>query len=236
MTNPTGNLRRDFFRTLALDSPELLGAILRFNAGTGQTGTDQQGRTLTDNIRSAEKWQGLVNGSNRARAKLYGPLDNGFWDFEEESRRLALLKPSTFEKLILHWGAAFCAPRLNQVVLRPRIEVLGKKLGPGLLDFARGRGRFCLGDLSMQPKDPGTDDLAVIVPWCGLHAFRVCSAPWPESLKKIQDLGLKDFLARFPGPEPLPEPLAPAHRRAVWFSMKKVLLKEVAPEWTPCFS
>mgnify|MGYP000267221358 CR=1 FL=1 len=56
-------------------------------------------------------------------------------------------------------------------------------------------------------------------------AIAICRAPWPAALKERVAENIEDA----------PPSVSPAVQRAVWFGLKKLLLKEVAPQWAPCF-
>ena len=217
---------RAFIRELALDRPQLLGAILQFNAGENRRAVQ-------------EAYPGM--GFPDAILDRLVKDQAGFWDFEEESRRLALVGPEITLDLVLTWGSAFCAPILNRFILRSDVEILHRDLGEKYLDFARGRGRFSLGDiyriLEVQPDPMAVEDVRDQVLAWGLAAHDLVAASWPVPLRQIQDRCWARELPQCHGLRRPPEaPPLPGMLRAVWFSMKKILIKEVAPQWTPCFS
>ena len=246
---------RVFYRTLAGERPGLFAAIIAFNRNRNQDPNTADGdlpdNTLSDDGVSdevpskphnlpAKNLSWLPDASNRAKAMLF-PGDNaGFWDFKEESRRMALLPPPLLNDLILKWGAAFCAPILNRIILRGELEVVDRDIGQPLVDFARGRGRLNLGDLSgiiaLTDREVTPEKIRPMIVMCGMKAHGICRATWPNPLKTVTDNHLKQELPELFKHRFEPEKVEPPHFRAVWFSMKKILLKEVAPEWTPCFS
>lgn len=225
---------RLFYRNLALDRPQLFAAIMGFNASANwEAKTDGHGL-------SNHGAHGLLALSNRAKGRFHAGEDQGFWDFEEESRRMALLDGPTLNACIFSWGAAFCAPLINRFILKKDIEILNRDIGRKHLDFARGKGRFNIGDISgiIQVEEPAMppEKMHALILKYGMRAHGICSAAWPEPLQAIEarriERHLPDLFLHMPR---LPQ-APPAHLRAIWFSMKKILLKEVAPQWTPCFS
>ncbi|MCG8566390.1 MAG: hypothetical protein MI747_15040 [Desulfobacterales bacterium] len=221
-------INRGFYRDLVKERPQLLGAILRFNQGLNQ--------------RAAGALFGGESLPARLQSRLpAGRRHPGFWYFEEESRRMALLDAPVITALVRHWGTAFYSPLLSSFILKSQVDVLGETLGADALAFARGRGRFLLGNtaqiLEQEPVSCPADEVAKMVMASGLSALAVVASAWPRPLVELWE----DFLNReIPGAASLYEPLGeraqPARLRAAWFSIKKVLLKEVAPQWTALFS
>ncbi|MBI9092610.1 MAG: hypothetical protein JEZ12_25620 [Desulfobacterium sp.] len=225
---------RLFYRNLAMDRPQLFAAIMGFNASANWE-SNTHGPGLNNHGA-----HGLLAQSNRAKGRLYARDDQGFWDFEEESRRMALLDAPTLNECILSWGAAFCAPLINKFILKKDIEILNQDIGRKHLDFARGKGRFNIGDISgiIQVEEPTVppEKIRALILKYGMRAHGICAAAWPGPLQTIEarriERHLPDLFLHMPRLALPP----PAHLRAIWFTMKKILLKEVAPQWTPCFS
>lgn len=232
---PDGSLadRRDYIRHLALEQGKLLQAIIRFNTDIHREENGNAGKEPRLPVH-------FINGSNRAKALLVGRLSTGFWDFQEESRRLALLHTDTLKDLITSWGTAFCAPVLNQFVLKRDLDILDQTIGRKKLDFARGFGRFCIGEITeimqLNRSETGADKMAAVIAKTGMQAYGICSFPWPRALKEIEGRRMKIHLPDLFDHRPKLTDVAPAHIRSIWFSMKKILLKEVSPQWTPYFS
>lgn len=237
--NPS-RVNRLFYRTLAGDRPGLFAAIIAFNRDVNQDSNPAENGFSKRNNLSADDLSRIFNASNREKARLFPGDTAGFWDFKEESRRIALLPSPVLKDLLLKWGAAFCAPILNRIIRRGELEVVDRDIGKSLVDFARGRGRLNLGDLSgiisLPDQAMNPEKIRPVIMMCGMKAHGICCAAWPSPLKIITDNRFKRELPEFFEYRFEPEKVEPSHFRAVWFSMKKILLKEVAPEWTPCFS
>lgn len=216
---------RGFFRDLAAGDGRLLDAIMRFNAEVAAGGGGNG---------AAGPVAGLLDASPRGRQALLrlkgaGP---GFWSFEEESTRLALLEPETLADLCRHFGAAVNARAICLVVRRAEVEALRSALGADLLAYAMGRGAFHLGEtrqrfLSRHQNRP----LAERVELHGREALGVCASRWPEPLRRLAAARFPDLLGGAPGAG-----RDHALERMVWFGLKKLLIKEVSPQWAPCFS
>jgi hypothetical protein len=222
---------RLFYRNLALERPQLFGAILGFNAAVNRDAAMARLGVVPEAILSS---------SNRARGRLQGRQTPGFWDFEEESRRMALVDTATLKDLILSWGAAFCAPLLNRYVLRQDVETLHREVDVRYLDFARGKGRFNIGDISgiirLEETAVPAEKMPALIAQYGMHAHGTLATAWPESLQAIEARRIERHLPGLFVHRSRQAQVHPPHLRAIWFSMKKILLKEVAPQWTPCFS
>ena len=238
---PSG-INRFFYRNLVLDKPQLFKKIVQFNASVnleaGKKNNSENNNTLIENI---------FAGNNRAKLRFYNgtvTAATGFWDFEEESRRLALLDAATVNDLILCWGAALCAPILNRFVLKSDIEILNREIGRKYLDFAMGKGRFILGNISevikLEEKNAAPEMMRTMMIKYGIYAHSICSANWPDALLNFEEMKIKHclpdlfeyFVEHREGKQAQSNP---SHFRVIWFSIKKILLKEVAPQWSVCF-
>ena len=223
--SPGADTERGFYRELAATRPELLGAIWRFNAPGAPGGASGA---------VAPAVAALLAASPRGRgglARLTAPAP-GVWAVGADSRRLALLDAPTLEALTLHFGAAVNARALAAVVVRKDAEALTAALGRELVDYARGRGGFQLGEV----RTPflarhGDLPLAERVRLHGREALALCAGRWPEALR---GLAARRFPGLLDGKTPAPEHDR-AQTRLVWFGLKKLLTKEVAPWWAPCF-
>ena len=157
--------------------------------------------------------------------------DGTFWDYVEESRRLALLNTETLSALSLVAGVALHAPDIARVLRREEVQALRSGIGENMYRYALCRGQYQLGGVRrsfarLHPSLPLTER-------CALHgsmAPRLVATRWPDELAKR-------FLSKLP---PLPEgtqmpALDEVEVRNLWLALKKLLLKEVAPSWAPCF-
>jgi len=230
--SPGPDTGRGFYRELAATRPELLGAIWRFNARGTPDGADAANAAGPGAVEPGVAALLAANPRGRvALVRLSAPAA-GFWAFEEESRRLALLDAPTLEALALHFGAAVNARALAAVVLRQEAEALAAALGRELVDYALGRGGFHLGE-ARAPflARHGDRPLAERVRLHGREALALCAGRWPDALRA---LAARRFPGLLDGGTPAPE-YDRAQERLVWFGLKKLLTKEVAPWWAPCF-
>ncbi len=153
------------------------------------------------------------------------PPEEGFWDFTEESRRLAFLSGEERERLGSVFGVCVHAAELARIITRDRVLPLREALGEPLYRYGIQRGQYQLGSvrqffLSLDVREPLLERMRRH----GRLALALCCAPWPAALKE-----------RVAGAAEDAPPVSPAVQRAVWFGLKKLLLKEVAPQWAPCF-
>ena len=149
----------------------------------------------------------------------------GFWDFADEPRRLAFLAPKERERLCLVFGVSLHAVEITRIVLRDQVIALKESLGEDLVQYAVQRGQYQLG--SVRQFFWTRDVRASLRERILLHgklALALCGAAWPEELR-----------SRVPDLEGTAESVSPVIGRSIWFALKKILLKEVAPQWTPCF-
>jgi hypothetical protein len=170
----------------------------------------------------------------------------GFWDFIDESRRIAFLSEETLLRLALCCGITLHASALSHCLLRTERQAIIDDLGAEALHYALTRGRFRQNSLC-----------AVFEPWHqqlplahrvrvhGAWAIEMLIQPWPEQL-------LARFLPRWqavlallchaisPAEVSLDPNFSAAwqqeHTSLLWFSLKKLLLQEVDTAWAPCFA
>lgn len=216
---------RSFFRELAARRGALFEAVLRFNACAPAMGSNGVPPSVAEVLDASSR-------GRQAHIRL-GERPGGFWNFEEESTRLALVEPETLESLVLHFGVAVNARAFAAVVRREEREALARQVGRDLVGYALGRGAFHLGETRRHfLARHGDVPLAERVRLHGAEALGLCTGRWPEALRAVAG-------ERFPG---LVDPAAEARERdhklerLVWFGLKKLLTKEVAPQWAPCFS
>lgn len=224
-------MQASFFSDIMQRRPELFRAVLAFNGLTPPGGSSCL--PGAENLPAA--WTAVPGldvpallASRRFRRRFLPAAQAGFWDFGEETRRLALLPPEDLERLALTFGVCVHGAELARIVLREQVLAMREELGPELYLYAVRRGRFQLGSIRQffLARD-ARESLAGRIRRHGRQAVVWCLDGWPEELR-----------ARCPGlpaGEERPGDMSPAARRALWFGLKKLLVKEVAPQWAACF-
>lgn len=172
-----------------------------------------------------------------------------FWDFAEESRRLALLPAPAVDRLALTFGAALHGNAFAVLVRRDDVLTLRTALGEDLYTYGLHRGRYQLGGVRrhfspLRDTERTGEGIARRIRTDGLTALGVCIARWPDVLRRrlvwpdsMSGNTSGDITADIiSGTSPRWDE---ARRQAawpdIWFSLRKLLLKEVAPQWAPCF-
>ena len=167
----------------------------------------------------------------------------GWWDFSDESCRLALLSETEVRNLGLTFSAAVFAEEMALVLDREQVVALRTLLGEDIFNYAIRRGRYQIG--SLRPFLIEAMPEAGLLQRIQLLAAAVLysiSRNWPEELRNIWagKLSKAGMLAASSKNEAeqaggiLP-PLRAEQRRILWFTLKKLLLREAAPQWAPCF-
>ena len=125
---------------------------------------------------------------------------------------------------------ALHAPEIACALRREDVLTLRSGIGEDMYRYALCRGRYQLG--SVRRLFAGLHPSLPLAERCALHgsmAPRLVAALWPEELAER-------FLPSLP---PLPGGELPSFSegeiREIWNALKKLLLKEVAPSWAPCF-
>ena len=221
-------MHKGFFADALSNRPLLWQAMLRANSRPSPCAlTVETERVMGTFAAPVLAWLG--QGSNTS-STVAAP--EPFWDFAEESRRLALLDEGAVLGLTRIAGVALHAPEVAQVVQRDAQIALRQSLGEDLYRYALYRGQYQSGGVRrfFQQMHTGLP----LAERCALHgsmALRLVAGLWPVALVQC----FLSLLPPLPEEHPLPT-LAEGEIRELWFVLKKLLLKEVAPAWAQSFS
>ena len=146
---------------------------------------------------------------------------------------MALLDSATIHKLGLYFSASAHAEEMSRVIARTEVLELRQSLGADTFAYALKRGRYQMGSLRSLLLPPAScGSLSRRIELLSAVSLSLLSADWPEKLRLLA-------APRFPRQEESCIDFSPSLRReqrmALWFTMKKLLLREVAPQWAPCF-
>ena len=216
---------RRFLEDTALHNPELFKAILQFNAGHCSL---LQPRAMFESLppQAAALWQD----EHFRMAAVSDPPAAGWWDFELEDCRFALLGKETLLRLCRRFSASVLGERIAHVIAREPQTELKARLGTDLYRYAISRGRYQSGSLGKAfLARLGSGDVAEQFDTLTEAVLGLMTGGWPAELDGL--LGLPS-----PGNDAaLGKALEPEHHAAFRFMIKKFLLREVASEWAPCF-
>ncbi len=235
-------MHKDFFVHIIRHKPALFRSILVFNGldGSGYPAEPPASLRLVRGLDADALWN-----DKRARHRLIQGLGDDetgrFWDFSEESRRLALLPLDILTQAALQFGVAVHANELARLIAREDVLAARREIGPEMFAYALHRGKFQAGSL---PRlfDCASDDLTESIRRHGRQALALCCSVWPLELVRLCAIRFTELAEIFTANKAIDsldpsfdETPLPESRRAVWFGFKKILLKEVAPQWAPCF-
>lgn len=219
-----------FFTEIISLKPELFRAMLNFNREFAAPVPEKLASLGTP-------FTTLWNHETFRRAWFSAdPKESGYWNFSEESQRLALLDTVTLERLCLLFSAAVHAEELARVIAREQVLDLRREIGADVFSYALKRGRYQIGalrDILTVPTSFGTLGRRIGILASSLPALT--ASEWPEALKELTMRRTPCFNGVSSSTEAFCPALQREQRRALWFTMKKLLLREVAPEWAPCF-
>lgn len=175
-----------------------------------------------------------------------------YWDFAEESKRLALMDQKTLQELIIYLGTVLNAQEIAHCIEREKVLSIKKIIGFEAYAYALGRGQFQFGNKKaikgLLPAFVEEGSFFKRIFLQGIYILYICTHDWTEDLRHIfytkiiaimcenrnnTDLDmeeLKIFLENFSF-----EDVSQATKRHVWFSLKKILTKELVPSWLPYF-
>ena len=212
---------------------------------SGSTVGSTSGNTLGNTLGSTFGPDTAASGERASEATAPGTPASGtppvpFWDFAEESRRLALLPAPAVDRLALTFGAALHGNAFAILVRRDDVLALRTALGEDLYAYGLHRGRYQLGGVRrhfppLRDAERTGEGIALRIRADGLTALGVCIARWPDVLRRrlVWPDSMSGIIS---GTSPRWDE---ARRQAawpdIWFSLRKLLLKEVAPQWAPCF-
>ena len=235
-----------FLRKAAAERPQLFQAIAAFNmryarlqpmpgpfAGLGGAG--------------ALLWKDAD-----IRRRFAVPEFRGWWDFSHEPSRLALPDPQVLLRTCRYFSGAVFSEEISRVVLRGPLLDLRGQLGPDLYSYAVRRGRYQSGSMSRTFLPlAGDGPLGVRIERLAGSALSLITSSWPEGLQQFLRQHEPEIFSipgggsgsASSGPAPFAagrddkpsRALGRAEKRTLWLALKKILLKEVAPEWAPCF-
>lgn len=222
-------MHKQFFADILARRPVLWQRLLAAN-GSGQTAQLPHAcrEQLGEVADSLQTWLGqrpLAHGLSDVT------LPEAFWDYAEESRRLALLETPDLLELCRVTGVALHAPAIAAVLCRDELLPLREALGEAAYHYALQRGRYQMGAVRRFFQRRDTD--LPLPERCALHgnmALRLVSGLWPVELAHRLDRRLPSL----PQTRALPS-LTEEDCHELWRAVKKLLLKEVAPSWALCF-
>ena len=165
------------------------------------------------------------------------PWQDGWWDFSEEAHRLALLSPEELYRVCLYFSAAVHADDMAHIINRAGVLELKAHLGDDIYSYALKRGRYQIGTLKAPLLEATTAVPAPLRAKALADAlFDALRLSWPEGLRKRFDIRMEgQYFSQERDPLCSLPPLTPQQHRAFWFTLKKILIREAAPQWAPCF-
>ena len=225
---------KPFFDALLTEGNDLWSAIMRCNAHPDARTEDWS--LLPVSARSSlEQWLAQVPDSGRNALDMEKSV-TFVWNFEEESRKLALLDDAQLCRLAAVVGVTIHAPALARIVERQARLQCREALGESLFDYAQTRGQYQTGAAGDIMAKRDTD--LPLPERCHLHGWLslyFCSLRWPTELRGVFQRRLALI-----GPEAskvnVRDALSEADWQILWRLLKKCLLREVAPTWASYFN
>ena len=226
-------MHKNYYLELIVEKPELFAVLARFNSLTADHLNAAFGHNET--LWAAlppELWETLLahGPSCRHLESSDTTRPQPFWDFSEPSRCLALLDTATLDELTLFYGASLHAQEIARTIMGKDMVLLREHLGKRVHEYALHRGQYqtpwgrkiFLGRHHVLP-------LAQRARLHGQEALGLLLSTWPAALQSRVPARMREA--------PAAElPSSPEVHQGIWFDMKRLLLKEVAPTWQPCFA
>lgn len=218
-----------FYECLEKKSP-LFSAMLNFNLEQNKNylpNSDLENYIDTDFL------------SSNTVKKYQKPSPALYWDFADETKRLALMDLQSLAKLVRVLGVSLYAEEISHTLDKTSVLQLQNELGKELYFYALERGKFRLHELKELFKNTDTS-LSIIdkIVQNGEKMLALCTQTWQEELKQIFSQKVQETLPYLAASiqENQNMEITPAQARLIWFSVKKLLFQEVNNSWLPYFN
>ncbi|MGN1208709.1 MAG: hypothetical protein ACI4SV_00285 [Duodenibacillus sp.] len=156
-----------------------------------------------------------------------------YWDFTQESQRLAFMTPAALSRLTRLACAAVFAPEIAATVVRSDVEPLRAFLGRDVYHWALTRGRWQIGSLRT-PLAAAASGISLEQKCASLARLMLeaLRAGWPEALKERT----RHLFEAIDLPDAYDAPaLDSGLRDALWYFLKKLIVRELDKQWQPYF-
>lgn len=218
-----------FYESLEKNSP-LFSAMLNFNL-------EQYKKTLPYSALENTLQKDFL--ASTYIQKYRQPSPALYWDFADETKRLALLDCQSLKTLARILGTSLYAEQISHTLDKKTVLHLQKELGKELYFYALERGKFRLHSLKnlFQNQNNSLSLLDKIIQ-DGEKMLALCAQSWQDELKQIFSQKIQaelPFLIAYLQENPHNE-IPSAQMRLIWFSVKKLLLQEVNSSWQPYFN
>lgn len=170
-------------------------------------------------------------------AKLTSNKADFFWDFTEESKRLALLDGQTLAELCFVLGTCIHSQEIAHTLEKEKVLALKNFLGKELYAYAVCRAPFQARFLKRFFAEKNTDlPLADKIKKNGTTALYGCTLNWQVQLKQDFLQKLKESAPQLTEYAENETQLTAEQTRILWFSVKKLLVQEVDAAWRTYFN
>ncbi len=220
-----------FARQALRTSPALFMRVVRFNQHPAATlhsdhappGVDSQ---LLARLLASPRAERQLS---RWVVRHHGLSPAGFWRFEYPPQRLALLEPEALAQLVRFAAATANYPKILSLIGGGTLREVKQTLGEGAYSFALKRAALTVGPRPLESDaSPVTGESLVRT---GLSWLRTClGSDSPELLKRVS---LKLPAGWTISPE---TGAASLDRDRCWKILKRIVLTEIAPEFSTCLN
>ncbi len=227
-------MHQDFFYEMLKYKPLLYKKILKEFSQESKKYEEDFFENSSDFLfsKNAEK-QNLVFLLENPKIKQYlSKAKNDFsWDYTHEEKRLTLLSKKELEKLALYFGTSIHAQEIAHTVHKEKLLPLKNDLGDELYVYALERGQYMLLQLA-DILSKFDKDLALVerVKLHGQVALKIITSSWSDKEKeKLPLLIQKESQMEKDGFK-----FSENELHAIYFALKKILIKEITSEWQQC--
>ena len=140
-------MHTSFFSDIIARKPALFRAMLAFNGRLGSAAPDCPEEWRVPGLDTAVVAAELSLRGSPVLAWPVAPPEEGFWDFTDESRRLAFLSAEELERLGKVFGVCVHAAELARIITREPVLALREALGEPLYRYGIQRGQYQLGSV-----------------------------------------------------------------------------------------
>lgn len=223
-------MNKGFFSE-SIKKPAFFSAMLKFNL-------QQTEQSAADPLKiTAENYADTSFLSGPFYAKYTKPNLHPFWDFADETKRLALMNSTDLQKLSLLIGTSAHADEIARIIEKDAVLSMRSGIGMPLYSYALKRGTFQAKFLKtfFANKD-NTLALLQKIKKHGEQAIACCTYTWQDELLEIFCQKHEETLPDLPAFIREKTEIPSEQSRMLWFSVKKLLIQELDSTWQNYFN
>lgn len=235
----------NFFSEVLTRKPFLLKAMLQFNTPQQEMSVPKDMQELADyGVDVDSLWEDVKGYFKETENSNLSP---NYWDFSDETKRLLLLDEHILQQLVLYFGVLLNAKEIAQSIEKTQVLAIKQELGEKAYSYALNRAQFQMKNTPLFENILTTKEeqsLTQRVISQGVLALASCIHEWSPELQENMAKKLGRILEKHKNNtlhdikslnHSFFSTLSPETKRYIWFTLKKILSKELSPQWAQYF-